>query len=254
MPALSVVIITYNEERNIQRCLESVKELADEIVVVDSLSTDNTRNIAERYGAVVISQPFLGHVKQKNLAMRAARHDWVLSLDADEALDDELRDEIIRLKPLLAPGQAYRMNRLTNYCGHWVRHSGWYPDWKTRLWHRQEGSWGGVNPHDRVEPGPGVLLKQLKGMLLHYSFYSIDQHIDQIQKFAEISAREAFDKGKKVGFIEIVLYPIIFFIKRYIFRFGFLDGFYGFVICANSAYFKLLRHVKLRELYRTPKA
>jgi len=248
MNQLSAVVITYNEEKNIERCLESLKAVADEILVVDSHSTDKTVEIAAGHGARVILQEFLGHVEQKNFAMQQAKYDWVLSLDADEVLDAALSGSIKTAKENLAKGKAYQLNRLTSFCGKWIRHSGWYPDRKIRLWYKQDGAWGGLNPHDTVMLNSGVVVEKLSGTLLHYSFDSINQHIEQIKKFSDIAAQQAMKKGKNAGFIEIGIYPFLFFIKRYIFKLGFLDGFYGFVVCANSAYFKMLKFIKLRHL------
>ncbi|MTI29248.1 glycosyltransferase family 2 protein, partial [Cytophagales bacterium RKSG123] len=149
MKKISAVIITYNEEKNIQRCLESLKGVVDEIVVVDSLSTDNTKKICEKFDVHFIENPFEGHIEQKNYAMGCARNDYVLSLDADEALSPKLKESILKVKENWT-ADFYSFNRLNNYCGQWIRHSGWYPDKKIRLWDRRKGKWGGKNPHDNV--------------------------------------------------------------------------------------------------------
>jgi glycosyltransferase involved in cell wall biosynthesis len=147
---LSAVIITYNEARNIGRCLDSLAGVADEIVVVDSFSTDDTERICRAHGARFVQHAFEGHIEQKNYALAQARYDWVLSLDADEALSDPLRAAILAVKVQAERLDGYEMNRLTNYCGQWIHHSGWYPDRKLRLFDRRQGRWGGVNPHDKV--------------------------------------------------------------------------------------------------------
>ena len=161
MPKLSVVIITFNEERNIGRCIESVREVADEIVVVDSFSTDKTRAICEKHGVNFIEHAFDGHIQQKNFAITQAKFPHQLSLDADEALSEDLKTEILKIKNDWRY-DSYRMNRLTNYCGKWIHHCGWYPDTKLRLYDSTKGVWGGVNPHDKFELNPGSKVGFLK--------------------------------------------------------------------------------------------
>ena len=154
MNKLSVAIITYNEERNIARCIKSVIDFASEIIVMDSGSTDETVNIAKSLGAKVYHQPFLGHIQQKNLVLTKTTNQWVLSLDADEAVDNKLKNNIIReLKTPDADG--YEINRMNSYCGKWIKHGAWYPDKKLRLWNKTKGEWTGLNPHDRFHLAPG---------------------------------------------------------------------------------------------------
>src|SRR6516225_8076489 len=148
MTSVSIVIITFNEEKNIRRCLESVKEIADEIVVVDSLSTDHTKSICKEFGVRFIEQKFLGYIEQKNFALDQAKYDYVLSLDADEAISKELVKSIQEVKQN-PESDGYRMNRLTNFCGKWIKHGSWYPDTKLRVFNRKKARWGGINPHDK---------------------------------------------------------------------------------------------------------
>jgi len=246
---LSVAIITYNEEKNIERCLLSVKDIADEIIVVDSLSDDNTVAICNKYNATVISQKFLGHIEQKNLALSKTTYPYVLSLDADEALSEELKDSINKVKRNWEY-DSYFFNRRTNYCGKWISHSGWYPDAKIRLWKKDTGMWGGVNPHDTVVMEKNASKKHLNGDLLHYSFYTIEEHIEQINKFSSIKAREMFKKGKHFSFFKMFSSTVAKFFKHYIIKLGFLDGVDGFIISVNSAHSTFLSHVKLRQLIR----
>ncbi|MBS3757572.1 MAG: glycosyltransferase family 2 protein [Desulfobacterales bacterium] len=249
---ISAVIITYNEERNIRRCLESLQDIADEIVVVDSYSTDRTEDICREMGAIFVQHPFDGHIEQKNYALGQANHDVILSLDADEALSDELRESIRSAKNHW-DSDGYCFNRLTSYCGKWIRHCGWYPDEKIRLWDKHRGQWGGTNPHDRVVMSEDSTVKHLAGVLLHYSYHSIRQQVEQINSFSDLSARAAYEKGKKPIFIkDILLNPVFTFLKMYILQRGFLDGYYGFVISANSSFSKFLKYIKLRELYKQP--
>lgn len=249
MNKISVVIITYNEEKNIQRCLDSIVEIADEILIVDSYSKDKTKEICERYKVRIVEHPFEGHIQQKNYAAGLATYDYVLSLDADEALSPVLREEIIKVKNNF-DADGYFFNRLNNYCGKWIKHCGWYPDQKLRLWNRRKGQWGGENPHDKYIMQPGSKIKYLEGDLLHFSYHSIHQHIDQVNKFTDIGSKVSFNKGKKAGILKIIVYPFWKFLKDYIFNLGVLDGYYGFVICTISAHATFVKYIKMRELYK----
>ncbi|MGM0611893.1 MAG: glycosyltransferase family 2 protein [Bacteroidota bacterium] len=249
MMKISAAIITYNEERNIQRCLESVQAVADEIVVVDSFSEDRTKQICQNFDVTFIENPFDGHIQQKNFALEQTKHDMILSLDADEALSDELKNSILEIKNQPENDtQAFSVNRLTNYCGKWIYHSGWYPDRKVRLWNRKSGKWGGVNPHDRVILSENTAILHLKGDLLHYSYYTIEEHVLQINKFTSISANSMTDKQKPVVLFKMLFSPFVRFLRDYFFKGGFRDGFYGFIICKNSAYSRFLRYGKLYQL------
>lgn len=244
---LSAVIITFNEEKNIKRCLDSILEVADEIVVVDSFSKDKTKAICSDYQLRFIEHAFEGHIEQKNWAKEQAKYDYILSLDADEALDEQLKSSILEAKKHW-DSDGYSMNRLTNYCGHWVKHSGWYPDVKMRLFHRRKGAWGGNNPHDKFILNKGTKQTHLKGDLLHYSFYTRQDHLNQIHKFSDIGAKALAKKGKKSNLLKIVVKPIARFIKAYILNLGFLDGKVGFDIARFSAYANYLKYTKLRNL------
>jgi len=247
MPAISVVIITYNEEKNIERCIRSVEGVADEIVVVDSFSTDKTQEICEKYQVRFLKNKFVGHIEQKNFAITQATHPHILSLDADEALSEDLRQSILKAKENWQH-DGYYFNRLTNYCGKWIKHCGWYPDRKLRLWDSRRGSWQGINPHDKFILQPGSKAHYLRGDLLHYSFYSIEQHMDQINKFSTIRAKEMHRMGKKACYLTMWVSPILKFVKSYFLKMGFLDGFYGYVICRNSAHANFLKYAKLRAI------
>lgn len=245
---ISVVIITYNEARNIARCIDSVLPIADDIVVVDSFSSDETPAICAQYSSVRwVQHPFAGHIEQKNYALSQARYPHVLSLDADECLDADLQKAIGVVKQQFEH-TAYYFNRLNNYCGQWIRHGDWYPDRKLRLWNTQYGSWGGTNPHDRVVLQMGSSTARLQGNLLHYSFSSIEQHVAQINKFSSIGAQQLYQQGKRATWYHCVIKPRIKFWKAYVLRAGFLDGFYGYVIARNSAHAMWLKYVKLRRL------
>lgn len=246
---LSAVIITYNEARNIARCLDSLAGVADEVVVVDSYSTDGTPDICREKGARVVQRPFAGHIEQKNFAVGAASYDYVLSLDADEALSDTLRQSILAVKANWTQ-DACSMNRRTNYCGQWINHSGWYPDRKTRLFDRRCGQWGGMNPHDKVEMQPGATSTRLAGDLLHYSYYTVEEHFVRARRYAEISAQAMLNRGKRGAWWRMALSPAFKFVRNYLLRRGFLDGRAGWTICRIAALETYWKYQALRRLQR----
>lgn len=245
---LSVVIITFNEEKNIGRCLASVQEIADEIVVVDSFSTDKTKEICESYGVRFFEHPFEGHIQQKNYAAQKANYKYVLSLDADEALSGKLKEQIKQIKSNFS-ADGYYVNRLSNYCNHWIRHCGWYPDKKLRIWNKEKGEWGGKNPHDKfMMYQKDALTKRLKGDLLHYTFHTISQHVATMNNFSSIEATSRFERGKRTNLLKIIFKPFFKFFIMYVLKLGFLDGYYGYIVCKNSAHAAFLREIKIREL------
>jgi glycosyltransferase involved in cell wall biosynthesis len=249
MIKISAVIITFNEEKNIARCLESLQGVADEIVVVDSFSKDKTKEICESYNVKFVEHKFDGHIEQKNWAITQATFPHVLSLDADEALDETLKKSILEAKSNWQ-FDAYSMNRLTNYCGKWIHHCGWYPDVKLRLWDSSKGEWGGDNPHDKYElfdkKSP---TKHLKGDILHYSYYTLEDHYKQVNYFTDILSKAQFKRGKKAPIITMLMSPIVKFNKDYFIKLGILDGKAGFTICRISAYATFLKYKKLRALH-----
>jgi glycosyltransferase involved in cell wall biosynthesis len=243
---LSVVIITFNEEANIARCLAAVADVADDVLVVDSFSTDHTVEICRQHGARVLQNVFAGYVEQKNFATNQAKFDHVLQLDADEVLTAELRQSIQQAKANWQHA-AYSLARLTNYCGHWVRHGGWYPDRKLRLYDRRQGRWTGLLLHEKYEVDAGQTTGQLLGDALHYSYHSIAQHVAQLNKFTSITAQELALRGKtRVGLFHLLLKPAWKFVHGYVFRLGFLDGFAGLSIAAISAWGVFLKFAKLK--------
>ncbi|MEY4604021.1 MAG: hypothetical protein RIT43_1313 [Bacteroidota bacterium] len=246
---LSVVIITFNEERNIRRCLDTVKDIADEIIVVDSFSKDLTQAICNEFNVRFIQNPFEGHIQQKNYAIDQASNEWILSLDADEALTDELKQSILQIKrdPQFL---GYRLNRLTNYCGHWVRYCGWYPDTKVRLVNRNHARWQGVNPHDRLDMNNKEETGFLKGDLLHYSYYTREDHLKQIEYFGDIAAKELFQRGGRSNYLKIVVKVVAQFFKSFFLKLGILDGTTGFTISRLSAYATYRKYIKLLNLQR----
>lgn len=247
---LSVVIITYNEQKNISRCLNSIQGIADEIVVIDSFSTDTTVDICRQFNVKLLQHPFGGYIEQKNFALKQASNDFVLSLDADEMLSDELRESIIELKGKGPLFDAYSMNRCSSFCGKWIRHGSWYPDKKIRLINRKKGKWGGINPHDKIEMTDPASLQHLKGDLFHYSYYSLEEVITQNNKFTTIQAEAMFRQGRRSGIIKLVVNPFVAFINGYVLKLGFLDGADGFFIAVSVAYQTMVKYAKLLHLQR----
>src|SRR5688572_23765446 len=220
MRPLSVVIITFNEETNIGRCIESVKGVADEIIVLDSYSTDRTASIARELGAVVYYEKFRGYIGQKNYAIQLATHNYILSLDADEALDPKLAQSILEAKKTFSH-RAYRMNRCTNYCGHYIRHGLWYPDKKIRLFDRRIAQWGGLNPHDRILLGGKFPVKHLKGDILHYSFDKPEDLVWQNNRMTSIAAASMYANGRRSSWFKMLVNPSWAFFYGYICKLGF---------------------------------
>ncbi len=246
---LSVVIITYNEERNIKRCIESVQSIADEIIVVDSFSTDNTVSICKTLGASVVQHPFGGHIEQKNYAITQASYPHILSLDADE-MPDEVFLKQIRIVKANWVSDGYSVNRLNNYCGQWIRHGAWYPDIKLRLWDSRKGRWTGTNPHDRYEMDSNAVITHLPGDLLHYSYQTIEEHRKKADYFSDIAAKAYLKNGKRSSLFKIYMSPLFRFVRDYIFKLGFLDGYYGFVIARIIASEVFLKYKKLHKLQK----
>ncbi|MTI21980.1 glycosyltransferase family 2 protein [Fulvivirga sp. RKSG066] len=249
---ISGVIITYNEERHIEACIKSMQPVVDEILVVDSYSTDQTKEISQSLGVTFIENTFEGHIEQKNFAMKQAKHDLILSLDADERVSDKMRESVLKVKQeCIADG--YVFNRFNNYCGKWLKYS-WYPDRKLRLWNRNKGGWGGTNPHDKVILDNGSKVVKLKGDLLHYAYADVNEHLDQIRKFSIIAAQAKYKKGKQVNFLfHVLINPMFKFSRKYFFNLGFLDGYYGFIFSFMSAYLNFLKYVNIWEMQRTKK-
>jgi glycosyltransferase involved in cell wall biosynthesis len=243
---ISAVIITFNEERNIERCLASLRGIADDVVVVDSGSTDRTEEVCRSHGADFVRQEWLGYSAQKNLADARSRHDWILSIDADEALSEELRRSILELKRQGAV-RVCRFARRTNYCGHWVRHGGWYPDHKVRMFDRRRVKWEG-EIHERLRGFAESEVVLLDGDCLHYSYDTIEDHHRQTERFTTLSAEELFKQGRKAGALRRHLSPVWKFITDYLLRLGILDGTAGFQIARISAGATRLKYVKLERL------
>jgi glycosyltransferase involved in cell wall biosynthesis len=247
---ISATIITFNEENNIKRCIKSL-DFCDEIIVVDSLSNDNTCAIAKELGVKVINQKFLGHIAQKQLAVDNCNNDWILSLDADEEVSKELKESILTLVTSDLVNDAYSMNRVSFHLGRWIRYGGWYPDKKVRLFNKLKASWGGYNPHDKVIVNGSV--GHLKGDLLHYVFDDLRHNIDTNNSYSSIMANDLNKNGKKFSYIKLFLKPVGKFLEVYIYKKGFLDGMAGFIIAVGASYSMFLKFAKLWELQKVKK-
>lgn len=244
---LSVVIITYNEERNIERCINSVQEIADEIIIVDSYSTDRTKDICQQYSVKFFEKKWSGYSDQKNYADNLARFDWIFSIDADEEVSYELKNSIFSIKENEYENVVFSVNRLTNYCGKWIRHCGWYPDTKIRIFNRNLVIWNDQMVHEELKIPDNFNTINLRGDLNHYSYYTIKDHLRQTQKFTDLSAEQAIKLGKKAGIEKLILNPIWKFLRDYIIKMGFLDGKSGFDVCRISAYATYLKYKKIRN-------
>ncbi len=243
---ISAIIITFNESRNIARCLHALEGVADEVIVVDSFSKDDTVEIARILGAQVIQHPFEGYGEQKIVAMNAARHDWILSVDADEELSPTLRASILEIKDR-QQYDAYQFNFLTNYCGQWIRHCGWYPNPKMRFWDKTKGYMKADKVHEGFELDAGTSVGFLKGDILHHSFPTISSHLKKIEQYSEIGARFDVARDKKVSLLKLWLAPKWMFFMLYVIRGGFLDGYFGYVVCKNSAFAAFAKYLKIRQ-------
>ncbi len=247
---ISAAIITFNEEKNIKRCIESL-DFCDEIIVVDSLSSDSTCKIAKELGAKVIEQKFLGHIDQKQLAVDNCSNRWVLSLDADEWVSNELKNSILTLLQNDLENDAYSMNRISFHLGRWIKHGGWYPDKKTRLFDKTKAKWGGYNPHDKVIVDGTI--GHLNGDLKHYVFTDLRQNIDANNSYSSIMAIDLDKNGKKFSYLKLFLKPLGKFLETYVYKRGFLDGMAGFIIARGAAYSMFLKYAKLWEIQKVKK-
>jgi glycosyltransferase involved in cell wall biosynthesis len=252
MPQISAVIISYNEEQYIENCLVSLKQVADEIVVVDSFSTDRTEEICNRHNVRFIRHKFEGYVEQKNFALTLAAYPHVLSLDSDEALSEELIKSLLVIKERFEC-DGYFFNRLNNYCGHWMKYSRLYPDKQLRLFDSRKGKWMGPNPHDRFILDNGSVSCKVKGDLLHWNFETYEEHVEKMNKFSTIGALEAFKAGRKSGPFTAIYHSYWNFFRSYFLCGGFFDGYDGYISCSLSAYTTFLKYAKLRRLIKKNK-
>lgn len=247
---ISVVVCTKNEQKNIGRCLASVQKVADEIIVMDSFSNDDTEKICKSFPKVQFHQmQWLGFSQTKNQANSLATGDYILSLDADEELSPELQEEILQIKDKLQG--VYSINRITNYCGQWIKHSGWFPDRHYRLFPRGKALWQGNYVHETLSFDKSLPVSDLIGLAPHYSYYSIEDHVKRIETYSSLGALQINLKKKRFLLPSVVFNPIARFMKCYVFKLGFLDGFYGLVIAALSAKAVFLKYFKAYKLQKS---
>jgi glycosyltransferase involved in cell wall biosynthesis len=251
---ISAVIITFNEENNIQDAINSVK-WADEIVVVDSESSDQTRELAVELGARVFTNPWPGFSAQKQFAVEMAANDWILSLDADERVSDDLQAEIRELPQASTVADGYRIPRLSYYMGRPIRHGGWYPDLQLRLFDRTKGSWNGALIHESVKMNDGARIGRLDNDIVHYSVESSEHHQQMIaERYAPLGAQQMYASGRRTSAVGAVFASWFAFIRSYVLKLGFLDGFAGFCIAYFAAHHAFMKHVLLRDLQRKDKS
>lgn len=251
MPALSVTIITLNEAAHVAAAIDSVS-FADEVIVVDAGSADDTVAIARGKGARVETRPWTGWVDQKNFAAGLASHDWILSLDADERVTPELAGEIRGLLATEPPLRGYRLPRVTFHLGRWMRTTDFYPDFQTRLYDRRAARWRGDYVHESVSVQGRV--GQLRHELQHYSYRDLRDHLDRINKYSTLAARQMHERGRRAGPLDLLAHPPAAFLRNYILRRGFLDGTAGLTLSLVNAYSVFLKFAKLWELQHTSNA
>jgi glycosyltransferase involved in cell wall biosynthesis len=250
VPKLSVTVITRNEADNIGDALASAS-WADELVVVDAESTDETVAVARQFTDRVIVRPWQGFVEQKNFAAAAATHDWVLSLDADERLTPALSDEIRQTLRQEPPHRRYEVPRVTWHLGRWIRTTDWYPDLQTRLYDRRAAQWTGRYVHEALSPtGADRSLGRLTGELQHYAYRDVADHLETIERYTTFAARQLYEEGRRASFLRIAGHPPLAFLRNYLWRRGCLDGVPGLLISAMNAYYVFLKFAKLWELQR----
>lgn len=247
MIKLSAIIITYNEEKNIERCLLSALRIADEVVVLDSFSTDQTPSICKRFSRVkFIQRQWEGYAASKNYANSLATNEMILSLDADEELSIELEAEIRNTS--ISADTAYYFKRLTNYCGKWIHHCGWYPDSKIRIFSKYKAHWQGDYVHEVLVLEQGLKQVTFNGNLFHYSYYTIAEHKERIVKYANLHAQKMKAAGQTFSSYKLYINPVFKFLKTYIIQLGFLDGYFGLIISWVSARSVYLKYKLLKNL------
>jgi glycosyltransferase involved in cell wall biosynthesis len=240
---ISATIITYNEERHIARAIESLR-CADEIVVLDSGSTDRTIEIAEKLGARVLDHPFKNYAAQKNYADGEAENDWILSIDADESLSEGLEGEILQVKKSGPDYDAYTMPRLAQYLGRWILHSGWHPDRKVRFYDRRRARWAGEFVHESVQVDGRV--GHFRSNLLHFTCESLSEHLRTMDRYTTLAAEQLVSQGRKIGWSKLLLDPPWTFFRTYVIDRGFLDGPEGLAIAHMAALYNFLKYAKAR--------
>ncbi len=248
---ISATVITFNEEHNLAEALQSLA-WADEIIVIDSQSTDRTVEIARTFTEKIIVRQWPGYAAQKNFAAQQAAYDWIFNLDADERVSSELAQEIVELKSRSNGTPAgFEMPRKTWYLGRWIRHSGWYPDYKLRLYNRTAGGWRGEYVHESVKVDGRI--ERLRGEILHYTIRNSSEHHQRLDRYTTLAAQELETKGKRLSRAALFVAPVTAFIRSYVLRAGFLDGIPGLAIACFAGYYVFLKNLKLWEIQQNKK-
>jgi glycosyltransferase involved in cell wall biosynthesis len=245
---ISVVLITHNEADRLEAALNSVEGIADEIVIVDSHSTDDTEKIARKYTERFFRREWTNYSDQKNYANSQARFPWILSLDADERLSPGLKKEILGLKEGDPPASAFSMPRQAHYLGRWIRHSGWFPDRKVRLFRKDKAHWEGEFVHESLEVEGEV--KKLQGVLQHFTYRDLSDHIRRIDIYSSLGAQKLYAEQKRCRWYHLTVLPFFSFLRTYVWKAGVLDGPAGFIIAAMQGYGVFVRYAKLREIWK----
>lgn len=246
MPKLSAVIITKNEAMNIARCIKSLNGLVTEILIIDAYSTDDTVQIAKDLGATVVQKEWEGYSQNKNYGNRLAKNDWIISIDADEVITEDLKSHLQQLT--LEENTVYSINRLNNYCGQWIRHCSWHPDWNIRLFNRKVAQWKGDFVHEKLAFRDNVKVVHLKGLLHHYSYQNSTDHWQRIEQYAQLSAQQLFQDGKKTTFVKLWLAPVARILRTYFLKLGCLDGKAGWTISKRTGYLVYRKYQLLKEM------
>jgi glycosyltransferase involved in cell wall biosynthesis len=245
---VSAVLITFNEEANIEAALKSLGGIVDEIVVVDSFSTDRTVKLARAFTDKVVTRKWTNYSEQKNFADGLASHPWILSLDADERISDGLRTEILALRGEDPSCAGFTMPRLVFYLGRWIRHCGWYPDRKVRLFRKDAAGWEGEFVHEKLVVRGEI--RAFQNPIHHFTYRNIAAHLARIDKFADLGAQKLYARGRKCRWPHLLFLPLGRFLKSYFLKRGFLDGYAGIVVSVLNGYSIFVRYAKLGEIWR----
>ena len=250
MNKLSVYVMAFNEKEKIKDCLESVK-WADEIVLMDSFSTDGTVEIARQYGAKIVQKEFIGFGKLRNIALENCSNDWVLSVDADERVTEELKAEIMQKLSEGPKADAYYVPRKSHFLNIWIRHCGWYPDYRQpQFFNRKKMKYTEQMVHETYELDGKI--GYLKGHVLQFPFLSLDQFVRKMDRYSSLRAGEMFTDGKKFSIIQMIVNPLAMFFRMYAAKLGFLDGRVGLILSSLYAYYTMMKYIKLWEKYTRP--
>lgn len=246
---ISAFVVCMNEERNIRRCLESLK-WCDEIVVIDSGSTDETLTICREYTSKVIVRPWAGYVGQKSFGLEQCSHPWVLNVDSDEEVSNELREEILEILSrngnLPRPASGYYLPRVVFYLGRWWKKGGWHPEFRLRLMRREQTSWGGNEPHERAVVSGNTA--KLRSELRHFTYSDITEHVSSLNNFSNVSAQTMYERGERSSIIKMAINPWARFMKFYFLKRGFLEGKAGLIVAMLEGYYVFLKYSKLWAL------